>query len=93
MSSLTRIMCPVEMSMLEETGSSHQEDVDDRPDAATLDAPDSLDSELLGFGDRTARVAGGDVEAAAPAADSRSGFSGCVCSLLRFCIRCRHRSW
>ena len=54
--------------MLDETGSSHQEEVDERPEAATLEAPDSLDSELLAFGDLAPpRAAGEDAPAAAGA--------------------------
>lgn len=62
--------------MLDETGSSHQEDVDDRPDVpATFHAPDSLDSELLCLGERgTLRAA--TLQLLDACTDSRSGMSG-----------------
>lgn len=44
---LTSIMWPVEMSMLQEAGSSHHEDVEERPEAPTVDPSLEEDADVF----------------------------------------------
>lgn len=92
----TKIMCPVEMSIFDATGSSHQEDVDERPDAPTVDP--SLDDEpevfffCLPLPDAPAE-ADADVDAVTPVEVRRSGLTvDAATSLDFFAIRWRHKS-
>ena len=79
--------------MLDATGSSHQEEVDERPDAPTVDP--SLDDEPEVFFLRLPPQADADVPVDVDATPvvRRSGFTDEAATSVDFlAIRCRHKS-
>lgn len=80
------------MSILDATGSSHHEEVDERPDAPTVDP--SLDDEPEVFFFLTLPDVDGPVaDADGKPEVRRSGFTvEAATSLDFFAIRCRHKS-